>query len=117
MEIGSVTNNGSVVNSDPKKRSRAVENSPQQTKDTFEISEDARKKLAELADAALLAAGTDEIRVGDEKPVEGGELAERTELSGEVIDEIRRRIESGFYDSPEIKGRIVDRIIDDLDEE
>ncbi|MFZ5979600.1 MAG: hypothetical protein ACOYVF_03115 [Candidatus Zixiibacteriota bacterium] len=117
MDIGPLKSNGSVLNDNPEKRKRAVENSPGQLKDTIEISEDARKKLAELADAALLKTRADEARTEADLPVEGGESGERAELSKEVIDEIRQRMESGFYDNPDVKGRIVDRIIDDLAEE
>jgi len=59
-----------------------------------EISEDARARLAEMADARL----------------EAEQQARREKLTM-----IRERMETGFYDRPEVKEKIADRLIDDLD--
>jgi len=116
MKIGSLTNSGSVVKGDLEKRRPSVEINSKQAKDTFEISDEARIKLADLADTELRSNRSEHARSDENIPAVGGEITEKTSLSGEKIDEIRKKIESGFYDSPEIKGKIVDKIIDDIDE-
>ena len=116
MEIGPLNNSGSVVKGDLEKRRQPVEVNPKQAKDTFEISDEARIRLAELADEELRRNRSEHSRSEKNMPADGDEITDKASLSGERIDEIRKRIESGFYNSPEIKGEIVDRLIDDIDE-
>ncbi len=90
---------------------KVSENKPP-AKDQVEISLKARKKLAELADQAL-AAETDnkDIRTG-----KANETAINTEpTKATSLDEVRARIESGFYDRPEVKDRIAKNLSDEFE--
>ncbi len=76
---------------------------PPRRSDALVISSDARRQLAELADSAR-------------------DLVSRMDLDNDGSDEIREdkiqlaraRIKSGYYDLPEIKKQIADRLADDL---
>jgi len=83
-------------------------------KDTVEISNDARVRLAQLADAALRAARDGSQQRTDEVSTKG-EGVESAIPAQERIEQVRARIESGFYDQPDVRGKIADRLIDDLD--
>jgi len=106
-----------------KMKSRPSEESFEKKKDTVEISQEARIKLAELADQALREesgrkavagerADTDEI---DNKTVTKEENDGKRILTPERLTEIRKRISTGFYDRPEIKDNIIDKLADDID--
>ena len=118
MEIGPVRNN------QPKPPSNDAER-PQQTEtqaasstphDRVEISDNARQKLAELADRAR----TEEVRATaheDTTTAEGGDRARPvpSELSQQDrLAEVRRRIEAGFYERDDILSDIADKLSDDL---
>ena len=97
MEIGPLSNRRPL----PITRENQVErqqgaDTGKETGDVIEISYSGRRKLAELADAALKS----ELPVSD---------------SEDRIRLIRERIDSGFYDQVEIKKAIADRLIDDMD--
>jgi anti-sigma28 factor (negative regulator of flagellin synthesis) len=69
--------------------------------DKIEISDNARAKLAELADQALAAEKQDtEITEGNRE---------------DRLAQIKQRIDSGFYDQPGVDEIVADRLIDDLD--
>ncbi len=94
-------------------RSKATskETSPatQDTTDRVEISSDGRARLAELADRGLKTYGTkpEEVLTRPDDAT-GGDQNDR-------ITEIRQKIESGFYDRPEIRDQIAKNLTDDLD--
>ena len=106
-----------------KMKSRPAEESFEKKKDTVEISQEARKKLAELADQALREesggkavagerADTDEI---DNKTVTEEENDGERILTPEILTEIRKRIDDGFYYRTEIRDQIIDKLADDID--
>jgi anti-sigma28 factor (negative regulator of flagellin synthesis) len=75
-----------------------------QKSDRADISLEARTRLAEMADQELAREKTEPQPVGsDELP------------RPERLDQIRERIASGYYNDPNVKSKIVDRLIDDLD--
>jgi hypothetical protein len=122
MEIGPVHNSKPIQPSTSQSSRRKADDSdtpkpsPART-DTVDISEDARRKLAELADRALAEMGgvNNEFDGGVERH---GSLAEsrsgKADQISERLDEIRRRIDSGYYDRPDIRGDIADRLSDEM---
>ncbi len=78
-------------------RKREVVSPSQPSSDRVEISDAARKRLAELADAAR-------------RELPAIEHAEKLAR----LNDIRARIRSGYYDQPEVKRRIADRLADEL---
>jgi len=108
MKIGPVSN-GLPMRQSERPKAPPPETAPARpdTTDRVEISLDARTRLAELADRELKAHGA---RVG-ENPTSPGDLGGVKDR----IAEIRQKIESGFYDRPEIRDRIVNNLTDDLE--
>ena len=102
MEIGPVSNNHQVPQQGPKPGvCRPEEAISEGIVDKIEISEDARARLAELADQALQAERSS---------------PEVTQSSREDrLALIRDRIESGYYNRPEVDEIVADRLIDDLE--
>lgn len=101
MEIGPLSNNEMMGRLRPAGKS-AGQPAPDQTEDhadRIEISEDARQKLAELADSHLR-----EIKAT------GVTFEGSSERVGK-IERIKARIETGFYDIPEVKEKIAEKII------
>ncbi len=101
----------------------AGEKNCEEKKDRVEISQEARKMLAELADRTLKQNSgrkvpAEEITAAEPeiKDAEKGEKAERT-LTPERLAEIQQRIKTGFYERPEIKNKIIDRLTDDMNKE
>ncbi len=90
MEIGPIRNeqsdSGRVVTD---RQESAAGNAVKPTGDRVEISDNARLKLAELADLARR-----ECRSADN--------------DGDRLENVKRRIDSGFYDQPTVKGIIAD---------
>lgn len=118
MEIGPVQNNQPPQQpSQNSKPQPSVDVVKKEITDQVEISEDARRMLAEMADQALLEEATTggaEAPVADEAETPEASAAGTDRPNGKLAD-IRRRIESGFYDQPEIQDRIADRLSDELD--
>ena len=89
-------------------------------RDSLEISDACRRRLAELADAAL---SLERIRSGGEEEDRSLSIQDSTISDGACpgegrkarIEEIRRKINTGFYDRPDVRKKIADRIVDDLD--
>jgi hypothetical protein len=109
MEIGPLSNDNNVQPS-PDRKSKPCQVSPsvREVTDRLEISQDARVRLAEMADLKL------QLRTTEPETIRPG--ADPAQDSGDGrIAQIRRKLKSGFYDLPEVKGKIVDRLIDDLD--
>jgi len=79
----------------------------QDVTDRVEISLEARARLAELADRELKerSVGSEDRLARPEEPTGGAR---------DRISEIRQKIESGYYDRPEIRDQIIDRLTDDL---
>ncbi|RKX26482.1 MAG: hypothetical protein DRP45_03435 [Candidatus Zixiibacteriota bacterium] len=102
MEIGPLANDKTVQSSIvPKKTKQEPEMLQEQIADKVQISRDARKKLADLADQRLRT---------EQSELENGKATEPNR-----IEKIRRRIETGFYNRPEIRDKIADKLIDDSD--
>ncbi len=122
MDIGPLSNGRPVSLPSGKKTDgeKQVTHQPKPT-DTVEISDDARRKLAELADAVLRARGAEPTRqaqVGDVRKTEGRGMSESRDTDANRADKIeqaRRRIETGFYDRPEVKKEIADRLTDEME--
>ena len=105
MEIGPVSNEQSARPPDRTPRNKPEINpAPPKPTDKVEISEDARARLAELADQQLKQSGRD----FDPVPAD----AEPDQVDWR--EEIRSRIESGFYDQPGVKRKIARKLVDDL---
>ena len=107
MEIGPLSNRQAGQKPEgpekPEPRTPSPEK-PSKIVDRVEISEDARAKLGELADQELRK----EQSVSRTADAEGLISADRMET-------IRRRIKSGYYDQAEVKAKIADKLIDDMD--
>ena len=102
MEIGPVSNNHQVPHQGPKPDAhRPEEVVSEGIVDKIEISEDARARLSELADQALKAEKT------------SPEVAQASREDRLTL--IRERIESGYYNRPEVDEAVADRLIDDLE--
>ena len=122
MEIGPV-NNSKPIQPSTSQSSRRKAGDPDTPipslarTDTVDISEDARRKLAELADRALAEMGgvnnefDGRVDRNGKSAVSGSGKADQ---NSERLDEIRQRIESGYYDQPEIRGDIADRLSDEM---
>ncbi len=121
MEIGPVHNSKPIQPSTSQSSRRKADDpdtpkpSPART-DTVDISEDARRKLAELADRALAEMGGVDSEFDGHVDRNGTSAASggKAEQISERLDEIRRRIESGYYDRADIKGDIADRLSDEM---
>jgi hypothetical protein len=118
MEIGPVQNNQPIQQpSQNSKPQPSVDVAKGEIIDRVEISEDARRMLAEMADRALLeeaTAGGVEASAVDNDGMSEAQAADKNQVIDKLA-EIRRRIESGYYDQPEIQDRIADRLSDELD--
>jgi len=105
MEIGPLSNHQSGQQSErPEKPAPKCMNSEpnREIVDRIDISLDARARLSELADQEL------------KKERSVPTLVDPSQLKGAArIDAIRRRVETGFYDKPEVRARIADNLIDD----
>ena len=103
MEIGPVENNKPVRPEEvPANRKPETGTQREDIVDRVEVSKTARARLAELADQRLRA---------EQKQVEL-----TSEENQDRLETIRKRIETGFYNRPEIRTQVVDKLIDDLDE-
>ncbi len=95
MEIGPLSNQNPIQpRGERESLQPAGETERPKVTDRVEISDDARARLAEIADARLEA----ELQAKREK-----------------LAMIRERMETGFYDRSEVKETIAERLIDDLD--
>ena len=120
MKIGPLSQEQKVWAGLQKVNPRPTEERLEKKKDTVEISQEARKKLAELADQALREqsdgrAVAEAASQTDDKTVAEEENDSERILTPERLAEIRKRIGSGFYDRPEIKDKIIDKLADDID--
>lgn len=106
MEIGPLSTQPSGQRpEEPKKPApQASEPDTAHKGDRVEISREARAKLAELADLELKKEASSPTPVKDENLTGHG-----------LIEAIRSRIESGFYERNDVRGRIADKLIDDLE--
>ena len=110
MEIGPLSNDKPIQQqAGPKRIEEKTGQQAKETVDRVEISDDARARLAELADLRLQSHGD------DAEPTRAGDAGPEEESNHDRIAEIRKRIETGFYDQPEIREKIADKLVDDLD--
>lgn len=102
MEIGPLSN-GQRIQPSPEEKKQPVTVKPplSENTDRVEISQDARSKLAEMADLKL------KLRKGLE--------LQTTDARAARIEDIRRKVDSGFYDLPQVKDDIANKIMKDLD--
>ena len=97
MEIGPVDNSKivkGVLNEKPANEKEGIEKQPRQ--DSVEISEEGRKRLGELAYNYIK-------QVNEEK-----------KLHLEKIEHIKEKVKSGFYDTPEVKDKIAEKLSEDI---
>ena len=89
-------------------------------RDSVEISGTARRMLAELADAAREAElsmfenfddNSEVSPAADDQVVE----ASTGDSQGAGVEGIRQKIGAGYYEQPEVRRLIVDRLVDTLD--
>lgn len=82
--------------------------------DRVEISLEARQRLSELADK-VRNSGLDTLNAGVEGP--GGQKRTDDDIPQKAgsLDEIRKRIESGYYDRSDVRDQIADKMSDDLE--
>lgn len=101
----------------------ADEKNCDEKKDRVEISQEARKMLAELADRTLKQNSGRKVPAEEStaaepeiNDAENGGRADKS-LTPERLAEIRQRIKTGFYEGSEIKNKIIDRLTDDMNKE
>ncbi len=107
MEIGPLSNHQSGQRPERSDQPHQEAAPPEPTRkivDKLDISLDARVRLAELADQEL------EKEHSVPTPVDSKTLTSPARM---VV--IRQRIASGFYDKPEVRASVVDKLIDDMD--
>ncbi len=120
MEIGPVDNWGrpSGPEDDKQRNNQPVTEGESKKsepgKDSVEISPTGRR-LAEEAGQAPQPSDVDSAGATEESKTEAEvEEVEQTDVRKQKIEQARQRIESGYYDQPEVKKEIARRITDDL---
>ena len=107
MEIGPLSNRpiGTPVDKTARIEPAPSASTPTRSiRDVVEISENARARLAERADEELSKQAAEAMGPVDKQATAEDRLAI-----------IRQRIESGYYDNPDVRRQIAERIIDDLE--
>ena len=101
MEIGPINEKVVIEHNLPetKVEEKKISNVGTINKDSAEISLEGRKKLSQLADNYL------------QEAVENGEKIDSVSAR---IERIRNRVETGFYDSDEVKEKITSKLADDI---
>jgi hypothetical protein len=107
MEIGPLSNQPAgerPERPDKPKQAGPPSDSAGGIEDRVEISDEARIRLAEMADRELRREAL-------------GPQPAATEASDadDKLDIVRRRIQTGYYDQPDVKKNIADKLIDDMD--
>jgi hypothetical protein len=116
MKIGPLSNHQAP---DPDRSAESAKSTRAETdaasrRDRVEISGDGRSKLAQLADSARLQELRDMQRNAEEATaVNKGE----SQLTNGRLEQIRLKILSGYYDSPDVKARIADRLSDEMNDD
>jgi hypothetical protein len=108
MEIGPVHNDqpsSGRVETEKIKKNGGLKAAP--TGDRVEISNKARMKLAALADRALQAASKTQRQSGS-KAVQKS-LQQHDDKTAK-LERVRGQIESGFYDRPDVRQKIAERL-------
>ena len=106
MEIGPLSTQqaGQRPEKPEKPESPPLAKTSQKIIDQVEISQEARARLGELADQ--------ELRKEQQSP----QSVSSERLTGkDRIDAIQQRIKSGYYDNPDVKAKIADKLIDDME--
>jgi anti-sigma28 factor (negative regulator of flagellin synthesis) len=108
MKIGPVPPNRPAQTSETTPmRSKQAQKSKNQAEDSVELSSSARKLLADAANDAR------KTLLGKIEPTNGGTAAD--DLSGaERIARLKQRVQSGYYERPEVKRQIADTLADDI---
>ncbi len=77
-----------------------------QSADRLEVSDDARRRLAELADRARrdLLAG----------PLDAEAPSQADELASDRIARLRQKVASGFYQRPDVIQQVAENLADDI---
>ena len=116
MDIGPVNN--PLPQQQPNKK-RLENELPEKSQDTgaadrVEISLEARRRLSELAEQAR-ASETDSQKDRIEEP--NGQERTNNDIPEKAgsMDEIRKRIESGYYDRSDVMDQIADKLSDDIE--
>lgn len=108
MKIGPVNHRQEMPPTDQPKQNRPADTTaPRTARDEVIISDEARARLAELADAALDEVGTADPGADDAA----------SSLTPKRLAELRERMASGFYDLSRVQDVIADRLADDLIEQ
>jgi anti-sigma28 factor (negative regulator of flagellin synthesis) len=120
MKIGPVGNTGRPTGPEDEKqrKNQAVTDSERQgseaRKDSIEISESGRQKAEQVqsSESITRARSTEETRENSEEVKESN--TEKTEVRQDKVEQAKERIESGYYNRPEVKKEIARRITDDF---
>ena len=110
MEIGPLQNHNhwllpSSAKPTPELNAKAPEKS--QHYDSVELSLDGRQRLAQLADTARIRHGLGKMPPRDTAESDGS-------LRMDKIQQVRLRINKGFYDQPHIRKEIAEKLADEM---
>lgn len=81
--------------------------------DRAEISLEARQKLSELANSAR--ASESEAQTSRVEGLDGQQRMDDDLKKAGSLDQIRERIESGYYERPEVRDQIAGSMSDDIE--
>ena len=109
MDIGKVNNELPEYQPEKKFVAKKADELPPPVEDKVDLSLEARRRLAEMADQAL---GVNETIGADRAKTETDSTTK-----AESLDEVRQRIKSGFYEQEAVKRKIADKLADDLDKQ
>ncbi|HVP07714.1 MAG TPA: hypothetical protein VMS71_07725 [Candidatus Acidoferrum sp.] len=107
MKIGPVDRNNLVPPSDRQAeptKEKVGQETP--TADRIEVSDDARRRLAELADRARR-----ELLTG---PQEAETRSQVEELATDRIARLKQKVASGFYQRPEVIQQVAEGLAEDI---
>ena len=98
----------------PEPRTATTPIGQQPPQDRVDISVEARRKLAELAEKAKAEEALNQETSPDQN---GGTLDENLISLGRAVskDEIRQRIEAGYYNRADVISKIADRLSDEFE--
>lgn len=108
MEIGPLHNHRPPAQADQPVTERKAKATPKAPPgDSVELSSEARRSLAAMADAARANYGLGAMPQRDEADIGGDFITDKLSLA-------RQRIESGYYDQPHIRNEIARRLADEV---
>ncbi len=117
MKIGPWQESRRLVPAEPP-RATVQETAPRhgKTEDSVTISDDARKRLARQADSLLeREQAKSPVYSLPGRPTDTGASTRGNDtVRADILNEIKHRIDSGYYEREDIKRLIADRLLDNL---